>query len=145
MPRGDGESQEYRAIHRYAPFSARKAKPMVDLIRGKTVDAAIEELLFVNRRAAPALRKLLESAVANAGQVGGVQAKDLFVKSCCANEGPLKQRRKRFRPGPRGRAMPILKRSAHLEVVLGVREDKKPARRRSAKAKAATASAPKAE
>ena len=90
------------------------------------------------------MRKLIESAVANAMQAGGVQSKDLYVKSCCANEGPLKQRRKRFRPGPRGRAMPILKRSAHLEVVLGVRDDKKAPRRRAEKSAAAPA-APKAE
>jgi large subunit ribosomal protein L22 len=137
-------SQEFYAILRYAPFSARKAKQMVDLIRGKSVDQALEELLYVNRRASPALRKLLESAIANAGQAGGVAAKDLFVKRCCANEGPLKQKRKRFRPGPRGRAMPILKRSSHLEIVLGVRDDKKPSRRRAAKPETA-AQAPKAE
>lgn len=144
MPRSDSATPEYYAIHRYAPFTARKAKPMVDLVRGKSVDQAIEELRYVNRRAAPAMRKLIESAVANAMQAGGVQSKDLYVKSCCANEGPLKQRRKRFRPGPRGRAMPILKRSAHLEVVLGVREEKKAPRRRAEKPAAAPA-APKAE
>jgi large subunit ribosomal protein L22 len=142
--RSEGGEPEFRVICRFAPFTARKAKPMVDLIRGKSVDQALEELLYINRRAAPSLRKLLESAVANAGQVGGVQAKDLYVKRCCANEGPLKQKRKRFRPGPRGRAMPLLKRSAHLEVVLGVRAEKKPTRRRAAKAAAPTA-APKAE
>ncbi len=132
---------EFYAILRYAPFTARKAKQMVDLIRGKSVDQALEELLYVNRRASPALRKLIESAVANAGQSGGVQAKDLFVKRCCANEGPLKQKRKRFRPGPRGRAMPILKRSAHLEIVLGVKEEKKPSRRRAAKPESASPAA----
>jgi large subunit ribosomal protein L22 len=125
MARNETRAAEYRAILRYAPFSARKAKPVVDLIRGKSVDQALDELRYVGKRSAPALFKLVESAAANAGQVGGVQAKDLFVKSCCANEGPLKQKRKRFRPGPRGRAMPILKRTAHLEVVLSVREDKK--------------------
>ena len=136
---------EARAINRYISTSPRKMRLVIDLIRGKSVDQALEELLYVDRRAAPPLRRLLESAIANAGQTGGVQAKDLSVKRCCANEGPLKQKRKRFRPGPRGRAMPILKRSSHLEVVLGVRaEAPRAARRRSAKATAETA-APKAE
>ena len=131
MPSKERAEKTYAASHRFAPMTARKAKPVVDLIRGKSANQAMEELRYVNRRAAPLLLKVLKSAVANAGQEGGVDVNDLFVLSCCANEGPLKQKRKRFRPGPRGRAMPILKRSSHLEVELAVRADRQPRRRKA--------------
>lgn len=133
MPRSE-TPKGFRAILRYAPVTARKAKPMVDLVRGVGVNEALEQLLYVNRRAAPMLAKLIRSAIANATQAGEVDAKNLFVASCCANEGPLKQRRMRYRPGPQGRSLPIRKRTVHLEVVLGVRELKGGGGRRRARA-----------
>src|SRR5262245_40745234 len=125
---------EFRAILRYAPFSSKKAKPVVDMVRGLGVNAALDTLNYNPRRAAPALAKLIRSAVANAGQVGGVDAGVLVVKHVYALNGPLKQGRLRWRPGPRGRACPIKKRSCHLEVVLESTEA--PARRRAPKAEA---------
>jgi large subunit ribosomal protein L22 len=138
------DQQEFRARLRFAPITSRKAKPVVDLVRGKSVNQALEQLLYQGRRAAPMLSKLIKSAIANARQGGDVDVNDLFVKYVVANEGPLKQRRKRFRPGPQGRAMPILKRMSHFELVLGVRESKKTARRTRKKAEPA-APAGKAE
>ncbi len=120
---------EFKAILRYAPMSASKARPVAALVRGLSATAALETLEFVPRRAAPMLKKLIRSAIANAGQVGGVEAAQLRVKEAVADCGPLKQGRLRFRPGPRGRACPIRKRSCHLTVVLETAEA--PARKRA--------------
>lgn len=119
---------EFRAIHRYAPMSARKARPVVDLVRGLSVNEALEELEYIPRRAAPMLRKVIRSAMANAGQEGGVQANELYVMSARVNDGPLKQGRLRWRPAPMGRALPIRKRTCHIEVILGVRVEERPVR-----------------
>ena len=75
------------------------------------------------------LAGLIESAMANAGQDGTIDVKDLYVKYVVANDGPLKQSRLRFRPGPQGRAMPFRKRMTHFELLLGVKETKKSGRR----------------
>jgi large subunit ribosomal protein L22 len=130
----DATEKAYRARLRFAPISSRKARPIVDLVRGQGVNAALEQLRYVNRRSAAMLRGLIQSAMANAGQDGTVDVNDLYVKTIVANEGPLKQKRLRYRPGPQGRAMPFRKRMTHFELVLGVRESKK-ARRRPRKAK----------
>jgi large subunit ribosomal protein L22 len=125
----DTEEKTYQARLRYAPIASRKARPIVDLVRGLNVNAAIEQLRYINRRSAVMLKGLIESAMANAGQDGAIDVNDLYVKYVVANEGPLKQQRKRFRPGPQGRAMPFLKRMTHFELLLGVRETKKGGRR----------------
>lgn len=137
MPRrqpADATEKSYRARLRFAPISSRKARPIVDLVRGQDVNAALEQLRYINRRSAAMLRGLIQSAMANAGQDGAVDVNDLFVKYIVANEGPLKQKRIRYRPGPQGRAMPFRKRMTHFELLLGVRETKK-TRRRARKAK----------
>lgn len=138
---------EYSAIHRYAPMSASKARTVVDLVRGMGVNQALETLAFIPRRAAPMLSKVIKSAIANAGQVGGVEAGQLVIKHAVANEGPLKQGRLRWRPGPRGRASPIRKRSCHLVVILESVEAPAPRRARRAAGgnKASSASAEGAE
>ena len=135
------EKQEFRAIHRYAPMSARKARPVADLVRGLDVNAALEELEYVHRRAGPMVLKVIRSAVANAGQVGGVEASQLFVKAARVNEGPLKQGRLRWRPAPMGRAQPIRKRTCHIEVVLGVHAAAPKRRRKQTEEAAAPAAA----
>lgn len=113
---------EFRAIHRYAPMSGRKARPLANMLRGLGANEALEALLFEPQRASALLTKVLKSAIANAGQEGGVEAGRLRVKSAIVNDGPLKQGRLRFRPAPMGRAMPIRKRTCHIEVVLEVME-----------------------
>jgi large subunit ribosomal protein L22 len=122
---------EFRAILRYAPMSGRKARPVVDLVRGQKVNDALETLTFIPKRAAPMLAKLIKSAVANAGQEGGVEASELVVTRARVNDGPLKQGRMRWRPAPMGRAQPIRKRTCHIEVVLEAASGaKKPGPRR---------------
>lgn len=128
QPADSGE-KTYRARLRYAPIASRKARPIVDLVRGQNVNVALEQLRYVNRRSARMLQGLIESAMANAGQDGTIDVKDLYVKYVVCNEGPLKQNRIRYRPGPQGRAMPFRKRMTHFELLLGVKETKKAGRR----------------
>jgi large subunit ribosomal protein L22 len=125
----DSTETTYRARLRYAPISSRKARPIVDLVRGQSVNAALEQLQYINRRSAVMLRGLIQSAMANATQDGKADVNDLYVKYIVANEGPLKQKRLRYRPGPQGRAMPFRKRMTHFELMLGVRESTKARRR----------------
>jgi large subunit ribosomal protein L22 len=135
QPADSAEEKTYRARLRFAPIASRKARPIVDLVRGQNVNSALEKLRYINRRSAAMLTGLIESAMANAGQDGEIDVNDLYVKYIVANEGPLKQQRKRFRPGPQGRAMPFLKRMTHFELLLGVKESKKARRRPRRKGK----------
>ncbi|MBN1443257.1 MAG: 50S ribosomal protein L22 [Planctomycetes bacterium] len=110
-----GDTQIYPASHRYARISARKARLVMDLIRGDRVEAALTKLRFSPRRGAPMIRKVVESAVANAMQKTGTEAGDLVVYRAFVDEGPTM---KRWRPRSMGRAYPRLKRTCHLTVVL---------------------------
>jgi large subunit ribosomal protein L22 len=119
------ESVEYRAVHKYAKTSAHKARSVIDLVRGRTVSDALSILQVTPRRAADMLRKLIESAVANATYEAQRRREDvdpdaLVIKTVCADDGPSL---KRWRPRARGRAAPILKRSSHLTVVIGTPDD----------------------
>ena len=112
---------EYRAVHKYAKTSAQKARQVVDLVRGRNVSEALSILQVTQRRAADMLRKLIESAVANATYEAQRRRDDidpdtLVIKKVYADEGPAL---KRWRPRARGRAAPILKRTSHLTVVIG--------------------------
>ena len=111
-----GIQKEYRAVHRYAGIGARKARLVVDLIRGRTVNQALADLEHDKHRAAPMVRKVLASAVANALQDGSVRASRLVVSGAWVNQGPLLQGRTRFRPGPMGRAMPFRRTTCHIHV-----------------------------
>ena len=104
----------YRAIHRFAPTSARKARLVIDLIRRKTANEALEILQFVNNRPAVMIDKVLRSAIANAG--ADADPEDLRIESACVDEGPTWPLR--FMPGPRGRAMPIRMRTSHITIQL---------------------------
>jgi large subunit ribosomal protein L22 len=107
---------QFKASHRYARMGARKARLVVDLIRGRTVNQALDTLDHDNHRAAFYLRKVLASAVANALQNPDVRASRLVVRRAYVNEGPLLQGRMRWRPGPMGRAMPFRRRTCHIHV-----------------------------
>jgi large subunit ribosomal protein L22 len=87
----------------------------MDQVRGKKVDEALSMLSFAPQKGAPILKKLINSAIANAEQNSGVDVDALFVKRVYADEGPTL---KRFRPRAQGRATRIRKRSSHLTVVL---------------------------
>jgi large subunit ribosomal protein L22 len=104
-----------RAVVRYARFSAFKARPILDLIRGKHVAEADEILQFTPRAAAVVIRKCLASAVANAQHNDELDADELYVAACFADEGPTLRR---WRPRARGRATRIRKRTCHVTVIV---------------------------
>jgi large subunit ribosomal protein L22 len=111
-------TQEYRAVHRYARITARKARLVADAVRGMEVNEALELLQFAPQRAAAFYLKVLKSAVANASQSESVNLNRLCVSDIRADDGPLLNNRMRWRPGPQGRAMPFRKRTSHLTVVV---------------------------
>ena len=111
---------EAKAIARYVRVSPRKARIVLDQIRGKNVIAAQETLRFTNRAIAEVVEKCLNSAVANAGQKGISNADSLFVKACFADEGPTI---KRIRPRAKGSAARIRKRTSHITVIVATREE----------------------
>ena len=98
---------QYAARHRFARTTARKARLVADLIRGKSVNRALELLKFSPKRASTYYEQLVRSAMANASQDEAVNVNRLMISECKADDGPLVQGRLRFRPGPQGRAMPI--------------------------------------
>ena len=96
-------------------LSAQKVRIVIDMVRGKSANEALEILRFVNKRAALPVSKLVASAVANAEENFGVSRDDLFVAKITADEAPTRKWR-RF--GARGRFKPILRRSSHVTVIL---------------------------
>jgi large subunit ribosomal protein L22 len=110
------ETREFAAKHRFARITARKARRIADLIRGKSVNEALELLNFAPQRGAGFYLKALNSAVANASQDETINVNRLVISECRADDGPLLNDRLRWRPGPQGRAMPFQKRLSHLTV-----------------------------
>jgi large subunit ribosomal protein L22 len=98
-----------------ARFSAYKAREVLDLIRGKAVGEARTILQFCERGAAEPIMKLLDSAVANAGNNNDIPPEELYVGACYADEGPTL---KRWRPRARGRATRIRKRTCHITIIV---------------------------
>ena len=96
-------------------LSAQKVRLVIDMVRGKSANEALEILRFVNKRAALPVQKLVASAVANAEENFGVSRDDLFVAKITADEAPTRKWR-RF--GARGRFKPVLRRSSHVTVIL---------------------------
>ncbi len=107
---------EYVARHRFARITARKARLIADLIRGRNVNEALELLHVQPQRAAVYYTKALKSAVANAAQDEDVNVNRLYVSEAKADDGPLLNNRMRYRPGPQGRALPFSKRLSHLTI-----------------------------
>jgi large subunit ribosomal protein L22 len=117
------EPFEVRAVARYVPITPRKVRLVVDAVRGKTAEEALNTLRYMPQRAAGPVYKLVQSAVANAEENFGLELDDLVVSRIYADEGP------RHRKAPyggrfagRGRFRPIIKRSSHITVVLAERE-----------------------
>jgi large subunit ribosomal protein L22 len=106
---------EGRATLRYVRVSPRKARRVVDLIRGRHVEEARRILRFSPLGASRDVAKLLESAVANAERTPGVVAQNLVVERAWVDEGPTL---KRWRPRAYGRATRIRKRTSHITVVV---------------------------
>src|SRR5687767_13782351 len=114
------QAQEAIATAKYIRMSPTKARQMVDLIRGRQVDEARRVLKFTPRGAALPVGKVLESAIANAEHNRGLPADELVVVRAWADEGPTLRR---FRPRAQGRATRIRKRTCHISVVVGRREE----------------------
>ena len=108
----------FKATHRFARIAPRKARLVLDLIRGRDVDDALAVLKFSKKRAAVLVDKVVRSAVASAGEKEADVA-SLFVKEAWADPGPTI---KRFQPKDRGKAYSIMKRTSHLVVTLEERE-----------------------
>ena len=105
------------ATAKYVRTSAQKAGLVLDLIRGRDVNAALATLQFARKSVARDIEKVLRSAIANAQQKEGFggDVERLFVAACYANQGPSQ---KRIRPAPMGRAFRVVKRTAHLTVAV---------------------------
>jgi large subunit ribosomal protein L22 len=110
----------YQAKHRFARITPRKARLLMDLIRGRDVDDAIAMLRFSKKRASGMIEKVVRSAVANATEQAAAPTRNtLYVAKAWADPGPII---KRFQPKDRGKAYPIMKRTSHLVITVDERE-----------------------
>ncbi len=114
---------EVRAVAKHIPISTQKVRLVVNAVRGKGAEEALDTLRFMPQRAAEPVFKLIQSAVANAEENFGLEIDELVVHRIYADEGP------RHRKAPyggrfagRGRFRPIMRRSSHITVVLAERE-----------------------
>jgi large subunit ribosomal protein L22 len=114
---------EAKAILRYTRLSAQKGRLVADQIRGLPVARALEVLEYSKRRAAKSVRKVLESAIANAEHNQGADIDELRVATVMVDNGP---QLKRFHARAKGRGVRVVKRTSHITVVVS---DKKPARK----------------
>jgi large subunit ribosomal protein L22 len=113
-------AMEFTAKAKFMRGSPQKARLVLDMIKGRRVEDALNILEFTNKRFAPTIHKLLRSALENANYLNNEKGMDvdidrLYVKQAVANEGP---RMKRIRPAPMGRAYRYQRRISHLEIVL---------------------------
>jgi len=117
-------TREYRAEARFQRVSPQKARLVLELIKGRGVQEALDTAAFTKKRIAPVVHKLLTSAVDNAKYVAGEEGIDLdvdnlYVKMAVANDGP---RMKRIRPAPMGRAYRYQRRLTHIVLSVAERE-----------------------
>jgi len=145
-------AKTFSAHHNHARMSPYKARPVIDLVRGKPVNEALTILEWQDRRSAPMIRKVIKSALANASNDLEVKLARLVVAEARVDGGPLLGGRKRFMPRAMGRAFPIRKRTCHIHVTLaegpepaeGARKTKPKTKQASAKKASAPVAAPKA-
>jgi large subunit ribosomal protein L22 len=111
----------FEAKHRFARISPRKARLLMNLIRGRDVDDAITLLRFSKQRVSGMIEKVVRSAVANASEQSDAPSRStLYVAKAWVDPGPVI---KRFQPKDRGKAYPINKRTSHLVVTIDEREE----------------------
>lgn len=110
---------EYRASHRHADMSARKVRPFAALIRGKSVDEALQLLRFEPNRGARLVEAVVKSAMGNAEDRGARDPEDLVVAEARIDDGPMF---KRIMPRARGTAFMILRRMCHIHVAIADEE-----------------------
>ena len=109
---------EFKASHRYAKISPRKARLVMDMVRGKPINAALDILRFSPKRASVMIDKVVRSAMANASMDRDVNVNQLVLSEARVDEGPLAQGRVRYRFRSRGGVVPIRKRTCHMWVKL---------------------------
>jgi large subunit ribosomal protein L22 len=103
------------AVQKFARLSAQKARLVADQVRGMQVEKAVELLDFSNKKAAVIIKKVLESAIANAEHNEGADIDELKVSAVCVDEGPTQRR---WRARARGRVNHIAKRTSHIRVTV---------------------------
>lgn len=109
---------EVKASLRFARVSPQKARLVANMVRGQDVSEAVKVLTFLNKKSAGLIKKLVESAVANADYKKTIDLDKLYVKTIYVDEGPVL---KRFRPRAQGRATGVRKRMSHINLVLDER------------------------
>lgn len=109
---------EVKASLQYARVGEQKARLVANLVRGKNVSVAIKTLTFLNKKSATMIKKIIESAVANADYKKSIDLDKLYVKTITVDQGPTL---KRFRPRAQGRASGVKKKMSHINVVLDER------------------------
>jgi large subunit ribosomal protein L22 len=135
------------AVARYLPFSASKARRVINLVRGKSVEEALDILRWAPQAASEPVAKVIASAAANAQNNAGLDPRTLVVATVYADEGPTA---KRIRPRAQGRAYRIRKRTTHITVIVESRpprgaravESSRSRRAQGSKAAAGTGPAP---
>jgi large subunit ribosomal protein L22 len=137
------EAQEFRAEAKFQRVSPQKAKLVLDLIKGRRVEDALQTVAFTKKRVAPLVEKVLRSALENANYLSQERGLDLdvdnlYVKTAVANEGP---RLKRIRPAPMGRAFRYQRRISM--ILISVAEKKRAQLARTIEAEGEASSAPK--
>ena len=113
-------SREVRAQAKYVRVAPRKSRLVVDTIRNKTVEAALETLAFTDRAVAVDVEKVLRSAIANAENNHGLRRDNLVIKAAYVDEGPTL---KRIRPRAKGSASRINQRTSHITIVVAPRKE----------------------
>ncbi len=106
---------EVRAVGKYLRISPRKARLVIDELKGRKAEDAVSRLTFTPKKGARLMLKVLKSAIANADQNPGIDVDNLVVKNIYVDEGPTM---KRFRARAMGRATRVLKRTSHITVIL---------------------------
>lgn len=109
-----------KAVAKTVRIAPRKARLVIDLIRGKNVAEALAILEFTPRAGSPIISKVLKSAIANAEHNFDLESANLYVSEAYVDEGPTL---KRFRPRAKGSASPINKRTSHITVVVSETEE----------------------
>lgn len=120
----EDKQKRFVAKHRMARISPFKARPVIDLVRGKAVDEALGILEYEPRRAAPMIRKVIRSALANASNDLDVNLGNLRIVDARVDGAGLLNGRRRWQPRAMGRAYPILKRMSHITVALAEAPEK---------------------
>jgi large subunit ribosomal protein L22 len=119
------ETREFKAQARFQRVSPQKARLVLELIKGRSVEEALNTVTFTKKSVAPMVEKVLRSALQNANYLSqerglDVDVDNLYVKTAIANEGP---RMKRIRPAPMGRAYRYQRRLSHIVIAVAERGD----------------------